>query len=548
MEWFFSEYNIDKELADLFDAYCNGTASAEELAQLEEILISNPRVMDAFVIYTDAHARLRRWAQRSSHTVANTQAGEFPCDLCCVDDSVLDDMDPPVNQEPESNSPILGFLKDVFQAGTDFLSRGVVLTLLLALGLPGILLLMLMIHIVRQPVTPVMPMTPATVAVITQENGCVWGEATGKLSVGTRLYSGQKLYLNKGLAELAFDNGAGVILQGPAMLEIKSGKKGILQAGKLVAYVPKKAIGFTVATPTATMIDLGTEFGVSVDDTGNSEAHVFTGQIKVGMRSSPADSKEKFELLKVGQATRIEKTQTGNIRTDAVTLTPRQFIRRVPPISNADLPEPVIVFSHQGDRDPSTEGWERFEHVPVRTVVANVSTSPTKGEKTPAWHINDDSCKIGIHYKKEELSPDLIAKAQSKGWVMRARVRVDGHGPVGEALAFCSYCPDNRDWVLWIGVDKDENQCLILHGDSSLGKDAIVAIPDSHGAYVDYEVRYCPRTDDADVYLNGKLVATGYRMTRLAFERLLHFGTFREQKCEAYFAKIEWGINKERHE
>ena len=79
--------------------------------------------------------------------------------------------------------------------------------------------------------------------------------------------------------EITYDTGAKVILQGPVTYEVESAAGGYLSLGKLTARVEKKAEGgspipnpqslipnplFAVRTPTATVTDLGTEFGVEV--------------------------------------------------------------------------------------------------------------------------------------------------------------------------------------------------------------------------------------------------------------------------------------------
>ena len=69
--------------------------------------------------------------------------------------------------------------------------------------------------------------------------------------------------LRHGLAELKYANGAAVILEVPARCVLDSPSRLTLQNGRLSAQVPVEAIGFTVCTPTAMLVDLGTEFGVS---------------------------------------------------------------------------------------------------------------------------------------------------------------------------------------------------------------------------------------------------------------------------------------------
>ena len=92
--------------------------------------------------------------------------------------------------------------------------------------------------------------------------------------------------------------------------EVESPHGGFLSVGKLTARVEKKAEGggrraeveisnpqspipnpsllstlhsplFTVRTPTATVTDLGTEFGVEVSKEGHTTSHVFRGSVEV---------------------------------------------------------------------------------------------------------------------------------------------------------------------------------------------------------------------------------------------------------------------------
>lgn len=96
-----------------------------------------------------------------------------------------------------------------------------------------------------------------------------------------KLRSGTKLKLDSGLAEIHFKNGAEVILEGPAEFEIRRNGKAWLERGKIMARVPERAIGFTVETPTGKVIDLGTSFGTSVSESGETETQVFEGKVRI---------------------------------------------------------------------------------------------------------------------------------------------------------------------------------------------------------------------------------------------------------------------------
>ena len=100
--------------------------------------------------------------------------------------------------------------------------------------------------------------------------------------------------------EITYDTGAKVILQGPVTYEVES-NGGYLSVGKLTGKLEKgndearmtndeglrnssfviRPSSFVIRTPTATVTDLGTEFGVEVSRAGDTETHIFVGAVKI---------------------------------------------------------------------------------------------------------------------------------------------------------------------------------------------------------------------------------------------------------------------------
>ncbi|MGD8174428.1 LamG-like jellyroll fold domain-containing protein [Marinimicrobium sp. ARAG 43.8] len=88
-------------------------------------------------------------------------------------------------------------------------------------------------------------------------------------------------HLSTGYAEISLTNGVVLLLESPARLKFENADRVLLTEGALVAKVPPEAIGFSVDTPTSNIVDLGTEFGVTVDGSGSSQVHVLEGEVKV---------------------------------------------------------------------------------------------------------------------------------------------------------------------------------------------------------------------------------------------------------------------------
>jgi len=140
---------------------------------------------------------------------------------------------------------------------------------------------------------------PVLVAQIVGANELVWSNEDAALPLEADLHQGQMLDLAAGLLEIEFGDGARLILEGPAKFVVQSRDAGGLQLGKLVAHVPDEARGFTIQTPGVKIVDLGTEFGVSVDEKSDSEMTVLEGEV------TAQTARAKLALL-AGQAVRTQ--------------------------------------------------------------------------------------------------------------------------------------------------------------------------------------------------------------------------------------------------
>jgi hypothetical protein len=148
-------------------------------------------------------------------------------------------------------------------------------------------------------------------ATLTRTDDCYWEPNLDTKADDRRQQ--KTLQVRSGLAELKFAQGAKVIVQGPAEFEVCSANRGFLRRGKLVALVPREAVGFTVATPTADIVDLGTEFGVEADGKGAIEVQVFKGKIELRAGTGgPDELRAQLPItLTAGTARRIEAARDG---------------------------------------------------------------------------------------------------------------------------------------------------------------------------------------------------------------------------------------------
>jgi hypothetical protein len=178
---------------------------------------------------------------------------------------------------------------------------------------------------------------------------CRWADPLTQTFLGASVPLERRYALAAGLMEITYDSGTKVILQGPCTYKVKSSNSGFLARGKLTARIGERGEGrgesakpqsahlriskspnpqsisplsplpsplFTVHTPTAVITDLGTEFGVEVDQFGATRSHVFQGKVEIrtvggkNLTLSPeqgADGAGSVIQLVAGESARVQQ-------------------------------------------------------------------------------------------------------------------------------------------------------------------------------------------------------------------------------------------------
>ena len=119
-----------------------------------------------------------------------------------------------------------------------------------------------------------------TVATLTAQHNAQWAERA--LASGSALHAGDRLTLTTGFAEITTNDGAVAILEAPTTIELLNSDNALhLHTGKLVGLChTESSKGFVVKTDHADITDLGTEFGVDVND-NQITTTVFTGAVEI---------------------------------------------------------------------------------------------------------------------------------------------------------------------------------------------------------------------------------------------------------------------------
>jgi hypothetical protein len=231
---------------------------------------------------------------------------------------------------------------------------------------------------------------PTSVARATAVVDCEWFDGKSELKFGDQLSPGQRVRLKQGLLQLTFATGAKVVVEGPADFVATTATEATLTEGKIAAAVPKFARGYTILTPTAEIVDLGTEFGVNVDGQGTSEIHVFDGDVVARPRENGV---AQGELLHARQDQALQ-FNAANASGQRTSFDRSKFVRRpTPDRSQSDLPPLPVT------RDLAL--WLAADVMPAHREEEPVTTWPDilVGDN----HFPDDALQFDEH-----LSPKWV--------------------------------------------------------------------------------------------------------------------------------------------
>lgn len=196
--------------------------------------------------------------------------------------------------------------------------------------------------------------------IISMSEDAVWDSEGSPADFLMRLSLGSKLKLTRGIMKLEFASQAIAVLSAPAELTILGPGKVLLKHGKLTGRSEEG--NFIVETPSAYVVDVGTAFGVAVDDEARTDVVVFDGEVHV--QRSP-DSEQTVRLTR-GMSVRADRTGISSSAVDQnVPAFDREFNGQRP--NNLGVNEISLVdvicgsasgeYRTAGSIDPETGAW-----------------------------------------------------------------------------------------------------------------------------------------------------------------------------------------------
>jgi len=139
------------------------------------------------------------------------------------------------------------------------------------------------------------------IAMVTRVIRPQWAEGEMAVHPGQSLGK-QWIKLESGIVQIEFASSARVTLEGPAQLRLDSESECFVQAGKLTVLTPPAAANFTVKSSISEVIDLGTEFGLVVDESGEVDVHVLDGQVEVAIKGAGEGAVPRKKLVEAQAA------------------------------------------------------------------------------------------------------------------------------------------------------------------------------------------------------------------------------------------------------
>ena len=141
------------------------------------------------------------------------------------------------------------------------------------------------------------PAGPTVAVVAAHSPALQWDVAAAAVPArGTSLAAGP-VTIGKGTLALLLSSGVELTVDGPAQFDLNSDMQVLLAAGHISAVVPEGAEGFVIEAPGLRVVDLGTEFEVTVPPDGRPQVAVRRGAVEASFVGSPTS-------MRIGEAER----------------------------------------------------------------------------------------------------------------------------------------------------------------------------------------------------------------------------------------------------
>lgn len=470
------------ELTELISALCDETITDTQFARLNELLEKDPEARSYYAIYMDMHCGLNRhWGA------------------------------------PESVPNLIVAPERTPRAMRHWGIWAVSIAALIALT--SALTLIFAGRFSATPESIADPKTAEPVAALQSEKtsdsvamlaaalDVIWSDPSASQATGAPLSPGW-LRLKSGTAAIQFYTGATVILQGPAELQLISTGEAFCRSGRLSAEVPQQAQGFSIGTPHVVATDLGTEFGMEVNEDG-AEIHVLKGEVALTRATA------KLDNLKEGQAIAVQRDGVARrfaARKDAF-VTVQQVVQSATEKSN-ERTKQWLASAEAFDSDPALQAHFNFEKLALGArVLKNLATNSSGSDGLiVGCGISEGRWpgKGALEFRNMSDRVRLILPGEYKALTLSAWVRIDSLDHLFSSLLMVdAYNSGAFHWQISntgkviLGVAGPKNGAGFEHADYA---SPAVITPDRFGRWMHLALIYDSETGEARHYLDGTLI------------------------------------------
>lgn len=195
---------------------------------------------------------------------------------------------------------------------------------------------------------------------------------TGERGPAGVLGVGESLVLKRGVVSIELNPYVEAIVEGPAELRVTDRKANLeLLSGKALFEVSPGGKGLEVVTPGATLRDIGTSFGVIIKD-DTEQVHVINGMVEI-LRDG-----ERQKLVSAGEASEFGGGLLAEVPLDAAA-----FQRAVPRLmtllrDDFDDPDGTLMYGKRSDIGEMWFVFEGREDLSIQNGIMDTSFAPRR--------------------------------------------------------------------------------------------------------------------------------------------------------------------------
>ncbi|XAM00105.1 LamG domain-containing protein [Phycisphaeraceae bacterium D3-23] len=361
----------------LLDAVVEGSASAEQMAVLNDLLRREPCARARYIAYLDLHAFLADPAGPLSGAFDDEPADDRGDILSEVIDQALAERRK--HELEEEASRMLAEQQAREAHDQRYLLRRsqpppreiVVPKAVLWLGLAALIGVVAWLgwpgdEDATDPTAlqggaevPAVNSTVSNVAVIRNSVGARW--APGVNGSTQHLQAGAEVTLRSGLVEVVFGNGTTVIFEGPVTFE-PTGPDGLrLVTGRLSGAAPDGATGFHIDLPEMAVSNHGGDFGVFAGAESGSHAVALAGEITVDTRGDSGAAGGAVTRLSSGSGAVVRAGGLEVVRGDALAFVERDEFEARASSAGGDRYARWLALGYELRRDPDVVAYFVFD-------------------------------------------------------------------------------------------------------------------------------------------------------------------------------------------